>query len=86
MGNVVKLPVYNFRRPSDMLRKLADEMDAGEHGDNPEIAIACFGKRFHIYAAGAAFGDISVAAGASVLLFTAGVRRLSDHIMTHEEP
>lgn len=84
--SVVQLPIYNFKLPAHMLRRLADEIDKGDHGTNPEMTIILFGKRLHVYAAGDAFGDHSVAAGASAILCTSALRLLTDHVMQYEEP
>lgn len=83
---IIPLPIYNFRKPADMLRKIAAEIEKGDHGDNPELAIVLFGKRLHVYAGGEAFGDVAAAAGATGLLLTAGLRQMTDHIVAYEEP
>ncbi len=85
-AKVIPLPIYNFRLPAHMLRRLADEIDNGDHGTNPEMTVILFGKRLHIYAAGDAFGDHGVAAGASAILCTSALRLLTDHVITYEEP
>ena len=84
-AEIVPLKVYNFRLPAAMLRKLADEIEKGEHGENPEIAIVLLGKSLGLYAAGDAFGDLAVATGGSALLYTAALRQLTDHIVAYSE-
>lgn len=85
-ADIVRLPIYNFRRPADMLRRIADEIERGDHGPNPELTVCLLGKHFGLYAAGEAFESASVSAGAAAILCTAALRVLSDHVVNYQEP
>lgn len=79
-AEVIKLGVFNFRKPADMLRRLADEIEAGTHGEEPELAIAMLGRDFGVYGAGPNQDGASAA-----LLLQAGVQRLATMIEQYKE-
>jgi len=50
--NVVDFPVPEYRNPVKMLRNIADDIEAGIHGDITSITIVTFGETMEVFAGG----------------------------------
>lgn len=73
---VITLHKSNHRQAAPTLRKIADEIEAGEYGKVGSIAVALLGDRLEVFAAGPDADGTAVAcllqAGAKVFLLTKG--------------
>lgn len=49
---VVEIDPAEYRQPVQMLRNLADDIEAGEHGEVSTIAIVLFGDRLDVFCGG----------------------------------
>lgn len=75
---LVTLNESNFRNPAETLRKIADEIDAGDYGDVGCVAIALLGNAMEVFGAGPDSESPSVA-----LLLHAAFMRLSGAVEKH---
>lgn len=75
---VVPLYESNFRDPAATLRIIADEIEAGKHGDVGTVAVAVFGGTVEVFGAGPDSDMPSVA-----ILLHAAFMRLSNAVGDH---
>lgn len=69
-AEIVSLAKYQGKDPAHILRMLADEIERGEHSDDPEVVVVLLGKEFHIYGAsknGLTGGDVNLMLDAAKL-------------------
>jgi hypothetical protein len=76
--NVVAFPVPEYRDPAKMLRNIADEIEAGEHGEVGTIAIAVFGDTMEVFGGGPDSDGPTCA-----LVFQAAALRFTQEIERH---
>ena len=77
--NVVQLRESNFRDTTATLRAIADQIDAGEHGEVGSLGLVLLGNRMEVFGIGPDSEGPSVA-----LLLHAGFMRLSKSLEEHE--
>jgi len=77
-AEIVSLYESNFRDPIATLRKIADQIEAGEFGDVGCIAVALLGDTMEVFGAGEDSEAPSVA-----MLLHAGFVRLSNSVEQH---
>lgn len=78
VAEVVQLRDSNFRDPSATLRKIADEIEAGDYGAVGSVAVVVLGDTMEVFA----MGEDAEAPSAALLLH-AGFLRLSRAIEEH---
>lgn len=76
--NVVTLHESNFRDPVATLRKIADDIEAGAHGEVGAVGVVVLGDTMEVFG----FGEDSEAPSIALLLH-AGFLRLSRAIEEH---
>lgn len=79
-SNLNVVPIYesNMRDPVAFLRKIADEIEAGDFGAVGCLALVLLGDKMEVFAAG-----IDSEAPSAALLLHAGFTRLSNSIEQH---
>lgn len=75
---VVTLNESNFRDPVATLRKIADEIESGEHGNVTSAGVVLFGGTMEIFGMGEDAEAPTIA-----LLFHAAFSRLSNSLERH---
>lgn len=75
---VVQLRASNFRDPVAALRKIADEIEAGDYGAVGSVGVVLLGSRMEVFGAGE-----DSEAPSTALLLHAGFLRLSRSIEEH---
>ncbi len=76
--NVVPLYESNYRDPAATLRKIANEIEAGDYGEVGCVGIVLFGNKMEVFEAGQESDAPSVA-----LLLHAAFMRLSRSLEEH---
>ena len=76
--NVVTLHESNFRDPVATLRKIADDIEGGVHGEVGSVGVVILGNTMEVFG----FGEDSEAPSIALLLH-AGFMRLSKAIEEH---
>lgn len=75
---VVTLQESNFRDPVATMRKIADDMEAGEYGEIGSVGVVLLGDKMEVFG----FGPDSEAPSVALLLH-AGFMRLSKSVEEH---
>lgn len=78
IAEVITLYESNFRDPVATLRRIADEIEAGEYGDVGTLAVALLGDTFEVFGAGEDSDGPSVCT-----LLQAGVTRIVNSVEEH---
>lgn len=79
-AQIITLYPDNHRNPSAMLRKLADEIEAGTYGDVETVAVALMGTRMECFGGGPDCEATEIA-----MLFNAAVLRITRAIEEHNK-
>lgn len=75
---VITLHEHNYRQAAPTLRKIADEIEAGDYGAVGTVAIALLGDRLEVFAAGP---DSDGTSAACVL--QAGANKIINALVNH---
>jgi len=78
---VVTLRESNFRDPAAEMRKIADDIEAGEYGEVGSVGVVLLGDTMEVFG----FGPDSEAPSVALLLH-AGFMRLSKSVEEHGQP
>ena len=78
LAEVKTLYESNFRHPAATLRVIADEIDAGKHGEVSQLALVLLGDTCEIFGAGP-----DSDAGTIALLLQAGASRMIAAVAGH---
>lgn len=76
--NVVQFPEMVARDPAKMLRRLADEIEAGGYGEVGSCGVVIFGDTMEVFGAGVDSAGPTIA-----LLFNAAAQRFAQAIEQH---
>lgn len=76
--NVVELPTSAIHDPVGMLRRLADDIEAGSYGEVGTVAVAVVGDTLEVFGGGPDSAGPTVA-----LVFNAAILRLARSIERH---
>lgn len=76
--NVVNFPTPDYRDPVKTLRNLADDIEAGKHGDVGSCGVVIFGDTMEVFGSGVDSDGPTIA-----LLFSAAAHRFAREIEEH---
>lgn len=75
---VIDFPTWDYRDPVKALRNLADDIEAGQHGDVKSCGVVIFGNEMKVFGSG-----VDSQGPAIALLFNAAAHRFAREIEAH---